>query len=96
MTGPWQRACCPSLLTGHFKAYSHETLPVSGPLLWPVLHGWGIEIEGFVCLMHCAFPRQAPGKYTIMVDDEKGGPDMLAVKSGDMVEVVQEGDEGLW
>lgn len=46
--------------------------------------------------MHCAFPQQAPGKYTIMVDDEKGGPDMLAVKSGDMVEVVQEGDEGLW
>lgn len=46
--------------------------------------------------MHCAFPRQAPGKYTIMVDDEKGSPDMLAVKSGDMVEVVQEGDEGLW
>ncbi|ELK14882.1 Guanine nucleotide exchange factor DBS [Pteropus alecto] len=42
-------------------------------------------------------PRKlVPGKYTIMVDDEKGGPDMLAVKSGDMVEVVQEGDEGLW
>ncbi|KAM5313220.1 guanine nucleotide exchange factor DBS isoform 4-T4 [Glossophaga mutica] len=42
-------------------------------------------------------PRKlVPGKYTIVVDDEKGGPNTLAVRSGDMVEVVQEGDEGLW
>lgn len=40
--------------------------------------------------------KLVPGKYTIVVDDEKGGPDMLAVRSGDMVEVVQEGDDGLW
>lgn len=44
----------------------------------------------------CVPSPQVPGKYTIVVDDEKGGPDMLAVRSGDMVEVVQEGDEGLW
>nr|KAF6460675.1 MCF.2 cell line derived transforming sequence like [Molossus molossus] len=42
-------------------------------------------------------PRKlVPGKYTVVVDDEKGGPHTLAVRSGDMVEVVQEGDEGLW
>ncbi|KAM5278719.1 guanine nucleotide exchange factor DBS isoform 3-T3 [Hipposideros larvatus] len=40
--------------------------------------------------------KLVPGKYTIVVDDEKGSPDTLAVRSGDMVEVVQEGDEGLW
>lgn len=96
MARPLQSACCPSLLTGHFKAYSHETLPVSGQLLVACAPCLGDRNRGFVCLMHCAFPRQVPGKYTIMVDDEKGGPDMLAVKSGDMVEVVQEGDEGLW
>lgn len=54
------------------------------PCLWA-------EAEGFVCLS-----PQVPGKYTIVVDDEKGGPNTLAVRSGDMVEVVQEGDEGLW
>lgn len=56
----------------------------------------GDEAKCFVYSMHCAFPSQVPGKYTIVVDDEKGGPDMLAVRSGDMVEVVQEGDDGLW
>lgn len=61
-----------------------------------MLRASGIEAKGFVHFMHCAFPSQVPGKYTIVVDDEKGGPDMLAVRSGDMVEVVQEGDDGLW
>lgn len=28
--------------------------------------------------------------------DEKEGPDTLAMRSGDMVEVVEEGAEGLW
>jgi hypothetical protein len=37
-----------------------------------------------------------PGKYTVVMDDEKGGPDTLAMRSGDMVEVVEEGAEGLW
>lgn len=31
-----------------------------------------------------------------MLGDEKGSPDAFAVRSGDVVEVVQEGDEGLW
>lgn len=51
----------------------------------------GAGAEGFACL-----PPQAPGKYTVVVDDEKGGPNTLALRSGDMVEVVQEGEDGLW
>ncbi|XP_058404498.1 guanine nucleotide exchange factor DBS isoform X3 [Diceros bicornis minor] len=42
-------------------------------------------------------PRKlVPGRFTVMADDEKGSPDALAVRSGDVVEVVQEGDDGLW
>ncbi|XP_023408975.2 guanine nucleotide exchange factor DBS isoform X1 [Loxodonta africana] len=44
-----------------------------------------------------AGPRKlVPGKYTVVVDQEKGGPDALSAKSGDTVEVIHEGDEGLW
>lgn len=39
---------------------------------------------------------QVPGKYTVLMDGEKGGSDTLAMRSGDMVEVVEEGTEGLW
>ncbi|KAJ8783278.1 hypothetical protein J1605_009361 [Eschrichtius robustus] len=39
---------------------------------------------------------QVPGKYTVTGLDEKGGPDALVLRSGDEVELVQEGDEGLW
>lgn len=28
--------------------------------------------------------------------EEKGSPDALALRSGDEVELLQEGDEGLW
>lgn len=66
-----------------------------GSLLLDSLCGWcsaaGAEAEGFACL-----PPQAPGKYTVVADDEKGSPNTLAVRSGDVVEVVQEGEEGLW
>jgi hypothetical protein len=41
-------------------------------------------------------PLQVPGKYTVIVDDEKGDLETLAVRSGDVVEVVEEGAEGLW
>ncbi|XP_035927260.1 guanine nucleotide exchange factor DBS isoform X1 [Halichoerus grypus] len=42
-------------------------------------------------------PRKlVPGKYTVVTGDEKESPDVLAVRSGDVVEVVHEGDEGLW
>ncbi|XP_045725694.1 guanine nucleotide exchange factor DBS isoform X2 [Mirounga angustirostris] len=42
-------------------------------------------------------PRKlVPGKYTVVTGDEKESPDALAVRSGDVVEVVHEGDEGLW
>uniref|UniRef100_A0A287CUT1 MCF.2 cell line derived transforming sequence like n=1 Tax=Ictidomys tridecemlineatus TaxID=43179 RepID=A0A287CUT1_ICTTR len=40
--------------------------------------------------------KLVPGKYTVVLDDEKGGPDTLAMRSGDVVEVVEEGAEGLW
>lgn len=47
--------------------------------------------------MICRVPRhQVPGRYTVVMGDEKGSPEALAVRSGDVVEVVQEGDEGLW
>ncbi|KAK2839994.1 hypothetical protein Q5P01_013734 [Channa striata] len=39
--------------------------------------------------------RLCVGKYTVMADYEKGGED-LSVKSGDMVQLVKEGDEGQW
>lgn len=37
-----------------------------------------------------------PGRYTVTRLDEKGVSDVLALRSGDEVELVQEGDEGLW
>uniref|UniRef100_A0A2K6P5V8 Guanine nucleotide exchange factor DBS n=1 Tax=Rhinopithecus roxellana TaxID=61622 RepID=A0A2K6P5V8_RHIRO len=40
--------------------------------------------------------KLVPGKYTVVADQEKGGPDALVVRSGDVVELVQQGDEGLW
>ncbi|XP_052607636.1 guanine nucleotide exchange factor DBS isoform X3 [Peromyscus californicus insignis] len=40
--------------------------------------------------------KLVPGKYTVVMDDEKEGPDTLAMRTGDMVEVVEEGAEGLW
>ncbi|XP_070831597.1 guanine nucleotide exchange factor DBS isoform X6 [Chaetodon trifascialis] len=36
------------------------------------------------------------GKYTVMVDYEKGSVQELSVKSGDMVQLVKEGDDGQW
>ncbi|XP_040005228.1 guanine nucleotide exchange factor DBS isoform X4 [Xiphias gladius] len=36
------------------------------------------------------------GKYTVMSDYEKGSAQELSVKSGDMVQLVKEGDDGQW
>ncbi|XP_038576800.1 guanine nucleotide exchange factor DBS isoform X2 [Micropterus salmoides] len=36
------------------------------------------------------------GKYTVMADYEKGGAQELSVKSGEMVQVIKEGDDGQW
>ncbi|XP_070096581.1 guanine nucleotide exchange factor DBS isoform X14 [Equus caballus] len=42
-------------------------------------------------------PRKlVPGRFTVVADDEKGSPDMLVMRSGDLVEVVQEGEDCLW
>ena len=39
---------------------------------------------------------QAPGKYTVVADCEKAGPQELSVKSGDVVQLIREGEEGQW
>uniref|UniRef100_A0A7N6BEK7 MCF.2 cell line derived transforming sequence like n=1 Tax=Anabas testudineus TaxID=64144 RepID=A0A7N6BEK7_ANATE len=36
------------------------------------------------------------GKYTVIADYEKGGAQDISVKSGDMVQLVKEGDDGQW
>lgn len=40
--------------------------------------------------------EQCVGKYTVMADYEKAGAQELSVKSGDMVKLVKEGDDGQW
>ncbi|KAL7385204.1 hypothetical protein ABVT39_017632 [Epinephelus coioides] len=40
--------------------------------------------------------KLSAGKYTVMADYEKGGAQDLSVKSGDMVQLVKEGDDGQW
>ncbi|XP_059198732.1 guanine nucleotide exchange factor DBS [Centropristis striata] len=40
--------------------------------------------------------KLSAGKYTVMADYEKSGAQELSVKSGDMVQLVKEGDDGQW
>ncbi|KAM4560134.1 guanine nucleotide exchange factor DBS isoform 2-T2 [Odontesthes bonariensis] len=40
--------------------------------------------------------KLAPGKYNVVADCEKAGPQELSVKSGDMVQLIREGEEGQW
>ncbi|XP_044200458.1 guanine nucleotide exchange factor DBS isoform X1 [Thunnus albacares] len=40
--------------------------------------------------------KLAPGKYTVVADCEKAGPQELSVKSGDVVQLIREGEEGQW
>ncbi|XP_030604764.1 guanine nucleotide exchange factor DBS isoform X1 [Archocentrus centrarchus] len=40
--------------------------------------------------------KLVPGKYTVVADCEKTGPQELSVKSGDMVQLIREGEEGQW
>ncbi|XP_052561793.1 guanine nucleotide exchange factor DBS isoform X4 [Tympanuchus pallidicinctus] len=37
-----------------------------------------------------------PGKYTVVTDYEKGVSEEFAVKSGDLVQLIREGEDGLW
>uniref|UniRef100_A0A8C9YVV5 MCF.2 cell line derived transforming sequence like n=1 Tax=Sander lucioperca TaxID=283035 RepID=A0A8C9YVV5_SANLU len=46
-------------------------------------------------LFPCLDFEQCAGKYTVMADYEKGAQE-LSVKSGDMVQLVKEGDDGQW
>lgn len=56
----------------------------------------GLSSCGLRCMGCPAVPPQVPGRYTVTRLDEKGVSDVLALRSGDEVELVQEGDEGLW
>uniref|UniRef100_A0A3B3VFZ6 MCF.2 cell line derived transforming sequence like n=1 Tax=Poecilia latipinna TaxID=48699 RepID=A0A3B3VFZ6_9TELE len=38
--------------------------------------------------------KLAPGKYSVVADCEKAGPQELSVKSGDMVQLIREGEDG--
>lgn len=40
--------------------------------------------------------EQCAGKYTVMADYENGAAEELLMKSGDMVQLVKEGDDGQW
>lgn len=39
---------------------------------------------------------QSPGRYVVVADHDKNGPQELTVKSGDSVQLVREGDDGRW
>ncbi|XP_034033623.1 guanine nucleotide exchange factor DBS isoform X3 [Thalassophryne amazonica] len=40
--------------------------------------------------------KLTPGKYTVVADCDKAGPQELSVKSGDVVQLIREGEEGQW
>ncbi|XP_048834608.1 guanine nucleotide exchange factor DBS-like isoform X4 [Brienomyrus brachyistius] len=40
--------------------------------------------------------KLSPGKYTVEADYDSGEPQDVSVKSGDMVQLVKEGDDGQW
>ncbi|KAM3584893.1 uncharacterized protein V6R79_001935 [Siganus canaliculatus] len=40
--------------------------------------------------------KLTPGKYTVVADCEKAGPQELSVKSGDVVQLIKEGEDGQW
>ncbi|XP_008105220.1 guanine nucleotide exchange factor DBS isoform X4 [Anolis carolinensis] len=40
--------------------------------------------------------KLTPGKYTAMANYDKGGSEDLVLKSGDLVQLIHEGEDGLW
>ncbi|XP_015219741.2 guanine nucleotide exchange factor DBS isoform X4 [Lepisosteus oculatus] len=40
--------------------------------------------------------KLTPGKYTVVADYDKGGAEELAVKSGEVVQLIREGEDGQW
>ncbi|XP_040281135.1 guanine nucleotide exchange factor DBS isoform X5 [Bufo bufo] len=40
--------------------------------------------------------KLSPGKYTVVADCEKRGPEDLPVKSGDIVQLIREEEDGVW
>ena len=60
-------------------------------------NSWSFSnVSVFPCLLLFLSHEQSAGKYTVMVDYENGGAQELPVKSGDMVELVKEGEDGQW
>lgn len=51
---------------------------------------YGLAVNGVLLAV------QAPGRYTVVADCEKAGPQELSVKSGDVVQLIREGEEGQW
>ncbi|KAK7893314.1 hypothetical protein WMY93_022466 [Mugilogobius chulae] len=47
-------------------------------------------------LRHGRRRNQEAGRYTVLCDCDKTGPQELSVKSGDVVQLIREGDDGLW
>ncbi|XP_019733971.1 guanine nucleotide exchange factor DBS isoform X3 [Hippocampus comes] len=43
-----------------------------------------------------AVQKLIPGRYTVVADSENAGPQELPVKSGDVVQLIREGEEGQW
>ncbi|XP_033003631.1 guanine nucleotide exchange factor DBS isoform X5 [Lacerta agilis] len=40
--------------------------------------------------------KLTPGKYTVVADHDRGGPEDLVLKSGELVQLMHEGEDGLW
>lgn len=47
-------------------------------------------------MCNISFVWQCAGKYTVKADFETGGGQELAVKSGDRLQLVKQGDDGQW
>lgn len=45
---------------------------------------------------NCACCAQRAGKYTVKADYEKAGTQELTVKSGEMLELIKQEDDGQW
>lgn len=54
-----------------------------------------VQLHLLICVLTFYF-GQCAGKYTVKADYEKGGAQELSVKSGDMVQLVKQGDDGQW
>lgn len=55
------------------------------------------HLNGSIYYVLSSFRReQCAGKYTVMADNEKADDQELSLKSGDMVQLVKEENDGQW